>query len=229
MTGRSTILRDRPPSLPPVEFRKNRFIQPEQSIETPLTPAGLVDTKRLIKLVNATLKSAYKWPSEKDDEHHLFWPHSWYLSNPDALVDPHIFRNRLFNKTDLPRTFHNWVHKVTIPPEPPSMETMSLATKAQDGIENMALAVQIGRQLMRNNQIGHLSLVVRTDELFDQYQNGLATIKSLPEEFRFIDPKRYDIADPSDMLQIRGELGRLASKLTVAAATRVIRQDTIAA
>ena len=220
---------DLPPTLPPVEFRKPAFIKPQQSLETPLTPIGLVDRQRLIKLVNGTLNSAYKWPSERDDEHHLLWPSVWYPNLPDARVNPHVFRNLPLNKVDLPRTFHNWVHKITIPPPPPSIEVIGLASRAQDGIDDMALAMRIGMQLMRNKQVSHARFSDRMEELFDQYHEGLNTIKSLPSEFHFIDPQKYDVPNIIDMLEIRGELGKLATKTTVAIATRIIRQSTHAA
>ena len=229
MTRQGTASRDLPPSLPPVEVRKSAFIVPEQSIETPLTPIGLVDRKRLIKLVNATLNSAYKWPSEKDDEHHLLWPNAWYPSMPDAPVNPHVFRNLPLNKVDLPRTFHNWAHRVTAPPPVPTMEVMDLANQAQDCIDEMALAMRIGMQLVRNKRVSHERFSDRMEELFDQYHDSLRTIKSLPEEFHFIDPQKYDVTNVIDMLEIRGEIGRLASKATVATATRIIRQSTFAA
>ncbi len=229
MAKQGTASRDLPPSLPPVEVRKSGFVVPEQSIETPLTPIGLVDRKQLIKLVNATIDSSYKWPSEKDDEHHLLWPNAWYQAMPDAPVNPHVFRNEPFNKTDWPRTFHNWVHKTTIPPPPPTMEVMELATQAHDSIDEMALAMRIGMQLLRNPLVSQTRFAERTDELFGQYHASLKTIKELPEEFRFIDPKKYDVLDFADALEIRGELGRIAAKTTVAATTRIIRQSTYAA
>jgi hypothetical protein len=181
-----------------------------------------------VKLVSATLNSAYKWPSEKNDEHHLFWPNAWYANDPNTPVNPHVFRNEDFNKTDWPRTFHNWTHKTTIPAEPPSMEVMEFATMAHGGIDDMAHATQTSMRLLRNKQISHVRFTKRMDELFDQYHAGLDRIRSLPEEFHFIDTEKYDVSNMVDMLEMRGELGMLAAKRTVAVTTRIIRQDTYA-
>lgn len=229
MAHRGTMHGSTSPSLPPVEFRHPQFITPEQSIETPLTPIGLVDTKRLLKAVNATLNSAYKWPSRIDNEHHKLWPGAWYPDLPNERANPHVFRNDNINKIDLPSSFHAWVHKVTIPPAVPTLETMDLVGQAQDCISNMALAVKIGMQLMRNKMITNDQFTIRLSELFDQYNYGLDTLRQLPSEFHFINPEQFEVATVADMLIIRGELGRLAVKPTVATATRIIRQETIAA
>lgn len=229
MVRRRAATNELPPSLPPRELRKPRFVNPEQIIETPLTPIGLVDRKKLVRLVNATLNSAYKWPSARDDEHHLLWPNAWYPDLADEKVNPHVFRNRTINRADLPVGFHRWLHKVTIPPPPPSLDTMAHVEQAQDGIDDMASAVRIGMQLMRNRQVTVPRLNGRMDQLLEQYQEGLTTIKKLPPEFHFIDPDVYTVASVEDMLMIRGELGRLATKPTVATTTRFIRQETIAA
>jgi hypothetical protein len=228
MVTRRAASSELPPSLPPVESRKKDFIKPQQIIETPLTPTGLVDTKKLVKLVRGTLHTAHKWPSVADDEHHLLWPNKWYPDMPEASVNPHVFRNEPYNKIDVPKAFHVWLHMVTIPPANPTLEVMDLSSLAHQGYEDMAFAVRIGMQLLRNDAVSPRDFNLRIDDLYSQYNDGLARVRSLPPEFQDIDTDMYKVSSPEEMLTVRGELGRLAMKPTVAVTTRIIRQDTIA-
>lgn len=216
--------------LPPIELRADDYKDPLSpeflKHPTPLNEIGLVDKTRLIKLVRGTLTSAYHWPSEMDDEHHLQWPKRLYENQPAATVNPYEFRNLPINKTYLPRTFHNWVHRITEPPPLPSEEVMHYTSQAQIAIDSLYRSVQIAKMLTRNKEIPLNSRNNRVNELFDEYSVILEEMQQLPREFHFIDTERYAVDSVEEFLAHDGELGRLATVPTVATSTRYIRQST---
>jgi hypothetical protein len=231
-------------NLPPVTLRAEGFEDPNsrtfERLATPLNEIGLVDKPRLIKLVRGTLNAAYMWPSELDDEHHYQWPRKLYPNDPEATitrktksgethtisVNPYEFRNYALNKTYWPRTFHNWAHKVTEHPPLPTLDVMFNVGQAQLAIDTMHRSVQIAKMLYRNKHIPPHSLNSRLDELFEEYHVTLDDLSSLPPEFHFIDIDNFKPDDVHDLLNIKGELGRLATVPTIASTTRHIRQSS---
>jgi hypothetical protein len=230
------------PSLPPVELRKSKFVHPNQQLETPLTSEGLVDTRRLVKLVHGTLNSVYKWPSGSINRHHLYWPNPWYpdldevdiqrlgieLEEDEKVPSPHTFRNNALNQMDALDSFHAWLHETTSPPVVPTINTIRLVNKSHSGKMTMAEAVKVGMQLMRDKEISSNRLHDRLGELFEQYKTGIDMIGSVPPGFRGINIDEFVVSDPIEMLNIRGSIGHLAVRPSVAVSTRIIRQDTIA-
>ncbi len=216
--------------LPPIELRAEGFENPLAPDfvrqPTPLTDIGLVDRTKLMKLVRGTLTSAYKWPSDMDDEHHLQWPRRKYTHRPDATVNPYEFRNLPLNKMYWPRMFHNWAHRVTEPPPVPSDDVMYYTTQAQGAIDALSRAVQIAKMLTRNCDISQASRESRVNELFDEYSQTIEGFRQLPSEFHFINLEKHAAATIDEFLASGGELGRIAAVSTVATATRYLRQST---
>lgn len=231
-------------NLPPLALRAQGFEDPNsrtfERLPTPLNDIGLVDKPKIIKLVRGTLNSAYMWPSELDDEHHYQWPRKIYPYDSDATIshqmedgetltlpiNPYEFRNYALNKTYWPRTFHNWAHKVTEQPPLPSLEVMYNVGQAQLAIDALHHSVKTAKMLYRKKDIPPHKLNSRLDELFDEYHMTLDELVSLPPEFHFIDIHQLKPEGVHGLLNIKGELGRLATVPTIASTTRHIRQST---
>lgn len=218
------------PSLPPLEYRADGFKNPSapgfERIPTPVDSLGLVDTRQLLIDVNGTLNQPYKWPSVFDDNHHLYWPARLYPDQKIKGVNGHEFRNLYSSMRDEPRSFHSWLHKVTIPPRKPKPEVMHYGILAAGHTSRMHECIRMGKRLLRDPVISPLSANMRGDELFDEFCEALEGLKQLPKEFWPIDPDIYQLRDASDMLLISGELGKLATSRTVAVSARFIRQNT---
>lgn len=109
--------------LPP---RDAWLIDPyRDKLDTPVDDRGLVIVDQLIQEVKATLDSSYEY-GEKLNEHHFYWYKRWYDSDNYALhTAQHDFRNLGVHKGYLPKSFHNWLHEVTIPPPRPEPEVMA--------------------------------------------------------------------------------------------------------
>ena len=97
----------------------------EYGIETPVYDNGIVDHAGLMKAVGGEVEGDYKWQAPFFDEHHLHWTKGRY-STEEYMGSkmPGIFRDLPIHKLWVPRQFHDFVHVLTIPSEPPSMEVM---------------------------------------------------------------------------------------------------------
>lgn len=219
------------PSLPPIEYRAEDFKNPSapgfERIPTPVDALGLVDTRQLLIDVNGTLSQSYKWPSVFDDNHHLYWPARLYPDRKIKGVNGHEFRNLYRNMRDEPRSFHGWLHKVTVPPKKPRPEVMHYSIQVAGRMNRMHECIRMGKRLLRDPVISPLSADLRGNELFDEFCVALDELKQLPKEFLPIDPNVYQLRDASDMLLVSGELGKHATSQTVAVSARFIRQNTV--
>ena len=217
------------PGLPPIELRRDEYRDPLnrhfEHLPTPVTEIGLVDRSKLIRVVNDTLHSPYEWPTDPD-EHHLQWPARWYPYEPDGFVNPHKFRNNAMNKAYWMRSFHNWAHRVTEPPAPPSLEVMYHADLSQTCIDGMYRAAQTAKMLARNPQVTPERQQVRFHELLDDFREAHEQLARLPAEFHFVDPSNYTPETTDHLLTIDGSLGRLATTATVSIVARHVRQRT---
>lgn len=114
--------------LPP----RNTWIKnPEiHKIRTPTDERGLIDVPQLIEDVKGTVSANYEWDS-RSDCHHLYWPGSKYpfSAENDGLTKPPAFRELPIHKTMLSREFHNWLHRITLPPDMPSKNVMEEVTE----------------------------------------------------------------------------------------------------
>lgn len=119
-------------SLPPNDARLiDPSYYPHERIITPVDDRGLIDIPQLIQDVKATIDPSYVWPPDLS-VHHFYWPAVWYPVDKSALAstNPSVFRNLPIHKGLVLRTFENWLHKVTIPPEMPKPEVMQYRVEA---------------------------------------------------------------------------------------------------
>jgi hypothetical protein len=106
--------------LPPPHVR---LTSEEQQIITPLDDRGLIDIPELIQNVKETIHPDYTWPTKETNVHHFYWPAAQYPYLPDE-INTALFRNQPINKGRMPIIFHNWLHRVTIPPPVPEAEVI---------------------------------------------------------------------------------------------------------
>jgi len=117
--------------LPPVEMRKPGFRTNEEiylnRFATPVDAHNRVLIDELIEQVKDTVDASYAWPGYAD-LHHTRWPWPWYEAfdylNQDSFGTARHYRELPDNKFEVPRLFHNWIHKVSVPPPLPRSEVM---------------------------------------------------------------------------------------------------------
>ncbi|MCX6727324.1 MAG: hypothetical protein NTX11_00730 [Candidatus Saccharibacteria bacterium] len=199
--------------LPPEEFR---LIDKRDQIPTPLDSVGLVDVHQLILDVKATIDPAYVWPKECEqpkafNDHHLYhpgadYPHGFKKRKSDTVIK---FRNHNVNMVRMPIVFHNWLHRITIPPVIPSDESIHHRSQVwftardlytcvrNDKINsrrrnNLAKMCTSGAQLFCEETYpyeqdpDYFADLDRRMEALDTYRER---IRKIPSEFWLIDPE----------------------------------------
>src|SRR4051812_48225255 len=94
------------------------LINPDKDkFETPVDDRGFVDINTLIRAVKETVSSDYEW-LDNVNVHHFYWKEEWYHSRFIGM-NALRFRELPVHKALLPVEFHNWLHRVTLPPDIP--------------------------------------------------------------------------------------------------------------
>jgi hypothetical protein len=210
------------PGLPP---RDVWLLDPERErIATPTDERGLVVVPSLIAAVRKTIRPEYRWTAPYDI-HHFQWPDAWYPYYPGIdRANPHQFRELSIHKGLVPREFHNWLHRITIPPPVPSHEVMFYRVEAWDVARALFGEVQgvfqwERRMRRRVTRLQHDSGVlppefsgvdligqtVMADVLSSNFrgiERHLARLDGIPEEHRLFEPT-------DSPLQLASALGRL--------------------
>lgn len=111
------------------------YNDPANKIITPVDENGLIKIPDLLLAVRATLDPDYKITGTQDD-HHYYYYDCWYpyvSSGPN----PYAFRNLPIHIGHMPRPFHQWIEKVTIPADVPSPAVMQIAVETFNIQKNM--------------------------------------------------------------------------------------------
>ena len=127
---RSFLLQQESIWLPPREvWLINPYVD---KIDTPLNQHGLVDQKKLVAELRATVDASYTWPSLSFNPHHFQWAAEKY--GRDALpltgVVPASARDIPPLKGRLPRVLENWLHIVSLEPPVPEEEVLYYSLEA---------------------------------------------------------------------------------------------------
>ncbi|MFZ1258190.1 MAG: hypothetical protein WAQ25_01850 [Candidatus Saccharimonas sp.] len=214
--------------LPPQDaWLHNPFISGR--IPTPTDERGLVDFRTLIATVDATVDPAYTWPSDKNDIHHLQWPKARYGFSFGTQVDGIQFRNLAVRQAVIPRTFHNWLHAVTLPSEVPSQEIMAYLIEAERVTKQLFRIASLSVRLERFGTLTEGILHDRLMQQYDRFWECLEEAASVPSEFQLIDISTMTPASPEDLRVLAPQLGRVAAMPSVAITARTIRQTNRAA
>ncbi len=107
----------------------NLVIPTTDKTHTPIDSRGLVDLSSLIEVVQGYVVDDYEWRGEKDS-HHNYWYKKLYtepnLFSQDERYQKLLAKFRMLplHIIELPREFHDFLHLVTLPVEPPEVEAM---------------------------------------------------------------------------------------------------------
>lgn len=196
------------PNLPPDEAR---LFNPSHNelIDTPIDYRGIVDLDELIKIVKATVVPEYDWTSRMNDVHHLQWHAALYKNNknPGLALE---FRNLINRRAYLPRVFHNWIHRITIPSPVPDEDVMRYCVDAQRVAMNLHSTAANALRLARSKTLGEHALRLRLDQAFEYYNLYVDNARLVPEEFRLVALDDIEVDSVEQMLTINRKLGRMA-------------------
>lgn len=195
-------------NIPPEEVRLFRPSQ-DNLVETPLDHRGIVDLEELIKLVKSTVISDYNWPSSLNDVHHLQWHASLYSTHTHPVIASE-FRNLVNRKAYVPRNFHNWIHRITVPPPLPSVEVMHHSIEAQRVALSLFETASRAQRLVRSKKMGEAALRIKLENAFEYYNGYLDNAREVPQEFSLIKVEDLEVESIGDMLTASTTLGRMA-------------------
>lgn len=141
----------KPSGLPPIDVR---LITDDDKFHTPVDDRGLIDIPRLIKHVKRTIDPSYEWPTDSTNVHHFYWPAVQYphIDKYDRDINTALFRNQPNNKGQMPLLFHNWLHRVTIPPPVPDLEIIEYQMEAWNVTRSLFHSVKNARHWQRKMQ-----------------------------------------------------------------------------
>ncbi|QQS22268.1 hypothetical protein IPM09_01860 [Candidatus Saccharibacteria bacterium] len=109
----------------------------EKMIDTPYNEHGIVDTRELFRRVLGTVSTEYYWQGSYEGPHHIMWPRGWYRQKTDGKQIAMQFRNSPTLRLYLPRDLHDFTHKITDPPVPPSRDVMEQYILEQCQVQNL--------------------------------------------------------------------------------------------
>jgi hypothetical protein len=198
------------PWLPP-ESDRLWSIEKQGKLETPLDSQGLVSLDGLVKLGKQTVRADYLWASAFNDVHHLQWPAASYAQSLE--LPGHEFRELVQRKAYLPRQFHNWLHRITLPPPIPSEEVMRYSIDAERTARALAVTAQLAVRLTRMPGIPESKLVKRLEEQFENYTLYIENAREVPEEFQLLKLAEVEAKSIDEMLLVNKRLGKLALHL----------------
>lgn len=137
--------------LPPKDVR---LLTDDDKIITPIDERGLVDIPLLIREVKQSVHSSYEWPVDETNVHHFYWPAVQYphVEFENIGVNTAQFRNQAINKGRLPLLFHNWLHRVTVPPPVPEIKVIEYSTEAWNVTRSLFYSVKNARHWQRKSE-----------------------------------------------------------------------------
>ena len=203
-----------------------RLVELDFRLETPIDGRGLIDTTQHVDLVKQTLSSRIDWKNHATNMHHFYWPARDYA---DTSEDPtsleSTFRNLPIHKGIMPVQFHNWLHRISEPPELPSKEVMEYRVEAWGVAARLFDAVRSYKRKTRSltefflqdqakSSIEELSDVDREvlddlySEFFETYPTLHQKLYEVPGEFQLVDPDQ-----PFEL--INKQLGKIAGASTL--------------
>lgn len=147
-----------------------------ERIETPYNEFGIVDRKTLFRRLLGSIASDYRWQGHYEGPHHLMWSRTDYrLPNvhPAQVETFSRFRGSPTLKVRLPRELHDWLHRVTEPPTPPSLDVMRQYVHEQGQVHRLYNTVSLSRynfeglSFEEKEKLRHDGLLRKLEEMSD--------------------------------------------------------------
>lgn len=193
-----------------------------EKVETPRDDRGVILVPQLIEAVLETVEDdgRFEWAGVPD-VHHLYWPNRWFpnLLDRDPETNPRNFVDMTMNKVLLPRSFHDWLHRVTTPPRVPSKEVRRYRVEAWDVavslFQSAKLVVDVEKNKRRQeieaqsidfykeNRISQEALQEVYDKYFYNHDAQVTRLCNIPTEFWVFNPENDD---PASMYEQLGSL-----------------------
>lgn len=188
-------------NLPPAEFW---LADPNKKLQTPTDGRGLVIVDELIEGVKAYIDPSFVW-DDKPDVHHLYWPRETYEALEawsKGYIRSRLFREVCANKIYVPRSFHEVLHTVTVPPAMPSPEVMRyysegwrVARSLFTSVKEVVRAERLNRRRLEREdltaeeeRVGRLVMEESLRRHFKGVQRHLGELCLVPREFWPLDP-----------------------------------------
>lgn len=110
----------------------------EEYIETPYDAFGLVDKQELFHRILGSVAN-FHWEGRYVGPHHIMWPRENYsgFGLGDRRNIPKQFRGSTSLKMIIPRELHDYLHKITLPPELPSVDVMVRYIREQNDVNRL--------------------------------------------------------------------------------------------
>jgi hypothetical protein len=185
--------------------------------KTPLDERGFVDVVSLIQIINESIDPSYQWEPGRN-LHHLQWSNDRYPSLPEALVDPHRFRELRSNKVMLPAQYHRWLHFLTDIPKVPNNENMHEAIIAQEAVDALRNIVSFARQTAEDygrnpdHQLQVYQQMLETS--MDVFGQGVEAVNATPPEYRIVDLSQYRLETTDDVRRIARDIATMSMVTT---------------
>lgn len=216
------------PTLPPDNVVKLKYYNSHKQqdlLETPLDEYGCVDMKKFLGVVKGAVDPKYNWWAPHEDDHHLQWPKNKYAKfDEEHGFDKHHpfaikYRNLPINMLTESRVFHNFVHRVMIPPPIPPEPVMHYKIMAMWAIRTVLGNTNKIAELDEDFSLSDKQKDLQKYSEFYEFCNNLENIKEkVPIEFNLLNMERLNqiselrnLDDATYQLKQAGEwIGKLA-------------------
>jgi hypothetical protein len=115
-------------------------------IDTPYGDHDIIDRKKLFSRILGSVASEYHWEGSYEGPHHLMWPRRFYYSpvvRKRESDEAARYRGSPSLKVILPRQLHDYLHRITLPPVPPSLEVMRQYNLEQEQVNRLYNTVSL--------------------------------------------------------------------------------------
>lgn len=174
-------------------------------LETPTDSLGLVDLDKLVALVKSTVSPSFSWAAPRNDIHHLQYYARLYTT--DIEIE---FRELLSRKVKTSRTFHNWLHMVTIPSPVPTEDVMYESIQVERIKVGLAQAAGLAMKIARIPYIPEHKRSQRLEEIYNEYMLHYENARGIPPEFNQLSLDELAVESIEDLLGVTKRLGKQA-------------------
>lgn len=144
-----------------LEVRGSR-VHIREYIETPYDEYGIIDKRALFARIMGSV-ARFDWEGSYEGPHHIMWPRDFYSGKGYGKKHaiPAQFRGCQSLKVILHRDLHDYTHKITEPPELPSIDVMEQYWREQLEVNHLY-------SLIRHHGLGDFAMTHEQKEAYRQ-------------------------------------------------------------